>query len=390
MSRAVRGHRPGRWRGDSGRARASDARLDLRAALPAWVGARAIVAVALVVATVVRVVFDPTLPEIGPQQRQGLLGWDAAWYLAIATDGYEALPSEGLRFFPLYPLITRAAGAVVGSDALALLVIANGAALVYGALVHRLVRTDLGDEGLARTSAALVALAPIAFVCTMGYTEPLAGVASVTAFLCASRSRWGGAALSGVAAGALRPVGILLAIPLAIEAAQGWAGAHRRERVGRAVAVASPLIGTAPYLAWVGWRLGDPWLPFSVQRVPGLRGPLANPFVTVADALGHLDGRDVVLGLRGLWALALAALVVVAARRLPLSYAAYAAVSLAVALSTASLGSLERYGYGAFPLVIAAATLVPRHGLGRRVVLVASGAAMGAYATLAFLDRYVP
>lgn len=386
MSRDLRGHRRRAPESDPG----GSARGDLRAALSAWVGARAIVAVALVVATLVRVVGDPTLPEVGPQQRQGLLGWDAAWYLAIVTDGYAALPTEGLRFFPLYPLITRGAGALVGSDALALLVIANGAALVYGALVHRLVRTDLCDDALARTSAALVALVPIAYVCTMGYTEPLAGIATVTAFLCARRSRWGGAAGAGLAAGALRPVGILLVVPLAIEAAQGWAGAHRRQRVARALAVASPVLGTVPYLAWVGWRFGDPGLPFSVQRDPDLRGTLANPLVTVARALGHLDGRNVVLGLRGLWAVVLVALVVVAVRHLPRSYAAYAAVSLAVALSTANLGSLERYGYGAFPLVVAAATRVPRHGLGRRLVLGASGAAMGAYATLTFLDRYVP
>jgi hypothetical protein len=130
-------------------------------------------------------------------------------------------------------------------------------------------------------------------------------------------------------------------------------------------------------------------LPYRQQTVDGLRGNTANPVTVVAHALRGLDGDDIILGLRGLWVLALLALVVVAARRLPVSYTAFAAATLVVAASTEHIGSLERYGYGAFPFLVAASTCTRRPDV-ERVVLLVSAAAMACYALLAFADVYVP
>src|ERR671929_547345 len=45
--------------------------------------------------------------------------WDSVWYLAIANDGYPAGDPRRAAFFPLYPLLLRAAKAVVGSPVVA-------------------------------------------------------------------------------------------------------------------------------------------------------------------------------------------------------------------------------------------------------------------------------
>src|SRR4051794_26098323 len=42
-----------------------------------------------------------------------LARWDSVWYLAIANDGYPADDPRRAAFFPLYPLLVRAANAVV-------------------------------------------------------------------------------------------------------------------------------------------------------------------------------------------------------------------------------------------------------------------------------------
>ena len=80
---------------------------------------------------------------------------------------------------------------------------------------------------------------------------------------------------------------------------------------------------------------------------------------------------------------------VVAWRRLPVSYAAFATVVLVVSLSSTNLDSFERYALGAFPLVVAASTATGRRPV-ELVVLIVSGTAMVGYATLAFLGVVVP
>ena len=80
---------------------------------------------------------------------------------------------------------------------------------------------------------------------------------------------------------------------------------------------------------------------------------------------------------------------VVAFRRLPLSYAAFAAAVLVVSLTSSNLDSFERYALGAFPLVIAASTLTARRRV-EMAVLVVAGLAMVGYATLAFMGVVVP
>jgi hypothetical protein len=89
------------------------------------------------------------------------------------------------------------------------------------------------------------------------------------------------------------------------------------------------------------------------------------------------------------WVVLCVALVVVAVRRLPLSYGAFAIAVLVVALASANLDSFERYALGAFPLVVAASTLTGRRSV-ELVVLGLSALAMVGYAMLAFLGMVVP
>jgi hypothetical protein len=89
------------------------------------------------------------------------------------------------------------------------------------------------------------------------------------------------------------------------------------------------------------------------------------------------------------WVLLCVVLVVVAYRRLPLSYAGFATAVLVVSLASSNLDSFERYALGAFPLVIAASTLTSRRGV-ELVVLSVAGAGMVGYAVLAFLGVTVP
>jgi hypothetical protein len=367
------------------------ARADVAAALPGWVVARVVVLGALVVAHVVAAKVDRQIPGFSSRLHRGLLSWDGRWYFDIAHRGYAALPDEALRFFPLYPSTAWALSPLfAGHVGAALLVVSNGVALVVGALVHRLCLVETGDEPLARRAAWFVALAPPLFVMVMGYGEPVALALSVACLWALRRRRWGWAAAAGLLAGLTRPVGLLLVLPAAIEAASGLRAAPGRERLARTAAVVAPLAGAGSFLAWVGIRFGDALLPLHVQNRAYLRGGFVDPVTTLVRSTAHvLHGNPGLNGMHLPWVVAVVVLTVVVCRRWPAAYGAYAVGSLVLALSARNLGSFERYGFGAFPVVLALASLTSRASAERAAVAVCA-ATMAVYATLAFLLYYVP
>lgn len=369
--------------------------VDLRAALPGWLAARAVVGAALLIAWFVRHHTGLRLPYTERFARPGLLGWDADWYASIARHGYAGAMArrpgtglEALRFFPALPLLARGLGLVVGVSA-ALLILSSLPALALGATTHRLTLEVSGDPAAARRAAWLVALAPPAFVLVMGYTEAIALTLLVATLIAARRRAWVWAAVFGFGCGICRPTGLLVCLPLLVEAARGVRASPWPERAVRAAAVAAPAAGALVYLGWAQAVYGDWYLPFRVQQVAGLRGKNAFPLVTVVKAAGGLVTGHVGTDAHFVWVLILVALLVPTVRALPPSLAALGVATVVVALSADRLGSLERYAWGCVVIVIAVA-IVARGPRLSRLLLPLSGLAMAAYATLAFLGYYVP
>lgn len=353
-----------------------------------WVVARVLVIGALAMA---RYLSDQLHLKNVVQASQGLFAWDGAFYRAIAENGYTSVPRSGLRFFPAYPLVGRWLGTVFfGHTAAGLLVVASGAALVGGALLHRLALRETGDAKLAGRAAWYVAVIPAGMVFVLGYAEALLLVCGVGAFLAIRSRRWLMAVPLGLVAGLTRPVGILLVIPVLIEVLRERRGVSGRDWCSRLAAVASPVVGAGIYLAWVGARYDDPFLPFSVQDSPRLRGGTVDPVTHIVDAVRHAVGGDRFgAGLHLVWIGVVVALLVVVARRLPASYAAYAGGALLLALTARNVGSFERYAFTTFPLVLGIA-LVARRREVDRVVSTLAAAGLAAYCVLAFLGEYVP
>jgi hypothetical protein len=155
-------------------------------------------------------------------------------------------------------------------------------------------------------------------------------------------------------------------------------------------AVVAPVAGTGAYLGWVRAQFGDPWLPLRVQQQNGHRGAITVPLTTMWHSLDSLvHGHHVGSALHIPWVVLSVALLVVAFRRLPLSYAAFATAVVAVSVTSSNLDSFERYALGAFPLVIAASTLTSRRAV-ELLVLAVAGAGLVGYALLAFLGVVVP
>jgi hypothetical protein len=321
--------------------------------------------------------------------RSGLLGSDAAWYLSIARHGYHETPEAGLRFFPLFPGVGRLLHSVtfvpVGG---ALVIVANLCALLATMLLVLLVESEFRDPDLGRRVAWLFSLFPASFACVMGYAEGLFLVCAIATFLSLRRQRWWWAALWAFAAGLTRPFGLLLVVPIVIEAGRGWRASSSRSKFARVGAAVAPMAGLASFLVWVEVEFGDFLAPIRLHREG--QTVSVNPFVNAYhDVAGLLDGSRVGSGLHLPWIVLALTLCVVAFRRLPASFGAYALCVVVAGLAGNNFESFERYAFSAFPLIIAGATLTRS----RRVevpVLALSAVAMFGYACLAFLGAYIP
>ena len=359
------------------------------AAATSWLVARVAVGLGFLAAHGAVDALRPGQPPLALDQ--GLVAWDGAFYRDIATVGYEGLPEEALRFFPLFPLLGRLAGVLLpGGATTGLVLVANASALVAGWLLHRLVLAEGGSERRATTAVWLVAVLPASSVLVLAYTEALFLALSIGAFLAMRRGRWGTVALLALLAGLCRPSAALLALPIALEGIVGLRALPWAQRASRLVAVAAAPLGTALYLAWVGARFGDPLRPLQLQSTGDLRGRWVNPVTRIVDAVADAPSEGF-LGeaLHVPWIVLFFGLAALVARRLPASYAAYTVAVLVLAVSAESLGSFERYGLAAFPLAIVGADLLRRPVL-ERTALLLSTAALAVLTALTLLMVFVP
>lgn len=359
---------------------------DLRAVAVPWLTVRGLILAGYCAAFAIS---DRLTPGVRPLAlTEGLIAWDGTWYRDIAARGYDALPLEGLRFFPLFPMLGRGLSVLTfGRKDAALIIIANLASIALLVVVRRLVRFERGSVELSDRAIWMVCLFPGAFVLAWGYAESLWMLAAVVVFWAIRTRRWEWAVIAGLCAGASRPLGVVLVVPVVIELVRVWRSASAKERAWSLGAVLAPIVGIGVYLLWVGSRFGDAMLPFSVQ------GPLrgnSDPFTRLWNGIGDLFGPERLAdGLHIPIALGFIVLAVLTFRWWPVSYGAFAAVMVAVALSAENLNSLERYGLSAFPLALSLAVVAARPAV-ERVVTVLLGGAMTVMCAMAWTGTYVP
>jgi hypothetical protein len=317
--------------------------------------------------------------------------WDSVWYLAIANDGYPADDPRRAAFFPLYPLLLRAADAVVGHPVIAGAVVSLACFAVALPLLHRLCEIELGVPA-AREAVWALALYPGALFFSAVYSEALYLLLSLACLYAARTGRWAWAGAAGALGAATRSTGVVLAVPLAIMWLARAGGGPRRVRDAAWIGLVP--LGLAGFCAALALGGGDALAPMHVQDIWFRH--FAGPFVGIWDGaragwegLHHLGDpasrADVVLfG----FLIAAVPLVVGALRRLPAAYGAYVLASLAVPLSypvgPQPLMSLPRFVAVLFPLFMALGAWMAEGGGARRVAVLGLSAGGLAVATAVF------
>ncbi|MCZ7630691.1 MAG: hypothetical protein M5U19_17385 [Microthrixaceae bacterium] len=329
---------------------------------------------------------------------QGLMTWDGTFYRVIAQGWYSGtdVPEEAVRFFPAYPALGRLAEFVfMGNTDLALLVIANAAALGAAVVVWRLAAEGTTDRLVADRAAWMVAVVPAANVMVFAYSESLMLLMATAVLLALLRGRPGWAALGALGAGLLRPAGVLLALPALVETWQWYRtqrGTPTRTLLRRAVpwacAVVAPAVGLVVALWVVSRRTGDVFEAYLIQRRlrDGFRDPLTRMVEAGVDfAGGHLHDIYNVA-----FAIGFAALFVIAVRhRQRLSWLVFMAATWVVAVGGNNMDSLGRYCVVAAPFTIALAQWGHTRG---RQVLIATAGILGTvwFTSEVLLGRIVP
>jgi hypothetical protein len=339
-----------------------------------------------------------------------LARWDTFFYYTIAIDGYHWDPAifrhYNVVFFPLYAMLMRWGGAVLGGHPLLAGLIVSLAAFTGAVVVlYRLARLDLGEDYAWRV-VLLISTFPYALYYSVAYTESLFLLLSVGAFYAMRRRRLGWVAVCGLAAGLTRPNGFWLALPLACLALDGVRSRFSRTtlvtrenrdlppippRLSTALLVSFlPVVGVAIFSAYLYERFGDPIAWLHGQAAWGvpmlLRAGAPDP--------GKLPGEPAIKPIEVIvWIGNIAAFVAAVAairpvtRRLGLAYGAWIAVNIFPPVAAHLFLSLGRFISVLFPFFFWLAIRIPRPRLMR--VAGAFAAAQAVLAIWFFLWRPV-
>src|SRR5256885_466823 len=319
--------------------------------------------------------------------------WDTDFYHQIATAGYRwdrsAFLHQNVVFFPLYPLLMRWGGALLGGHPLLAGTVISLAAFAGAmSLLHRLAVLELGEEK-AWPVILLMSTYPFALFYSVVYTESLFLFLTVGAFYAMRRRHLLLGALAGLAAGLTRPNGFWLALPLLWMATRGTERPGGRDVPAILVALA-PLAGVAIFSAYLQLRFGDALAWMHGQAAWGMpllgRGPAPDPARTAEDL--RLKASEVIVYAGDIAAFFLAAASIVpVTRRLGVAYGLWIAVNIFPPVAAHLFISLGRFTSVLFPLFFWLALIVPRPRVAR--VAGAFAAAQAALAVCFYLWRPV-
>ncbi|MEZ4596987.1 MAG: mannosyltransferase family protein [Chloroflexota bacterium] len=306
--------------------------------------------------------------------------WDAWHYSRIAVSGYPPDDPSRAAFFPLFPVLMRALGELAGrTDRVGMfaagVVVANLCLLPATMALIALVRLDL-DEDDARRAAWYLLAFPTSLFLSAGYSESLFLLLTIGSLLACRRGGWLTAGVLGGLAALSRPVGIVMVVPLGVEALLEWrADRHRpwRSMWRPFVGAALPGLFLLGWMAFLGSQLGDPLAFLHAQD--GWHRELGPPWDAVVN---FLDGKmSLATGFHSLTDLAFTIVgvvgVVLAWRWLRPSYAAYFTAMLLVPLMTGSLVSMPRFVLVMFPVYLVLAILGRRQGVHETLLVVGMG-----------------
>lgn len=330
-----------------------------------------------------------------------LTSWDGLWYIDLIRFGYpRSVPPDvtyfhdeaRAAFFPLFPLLGRAADRVLpAGDTFAVLILNLVLGLVAVVLIALLAQR-LYSERVGRTTATLVTLFPGSFVLSFAYSEALMIVLAAAAMHMLLDRRWLAAGVFAALTTATRPNGLAIVACCAVAAiAELRTGDGDADHTGDRRAILSVLLAPLGFVAfqvWLGRHAGETGVWFRVQREAWDEGAsfgwtavkntveaVVTPLTSPTDTITAITVLATVILLVFAWR-----------ARLPSWMTAYSWAVLAMMLTPSTVTARPRFLFTAFPLLIGAAVWFDRRRRDDETVwpltLAASGAGLTALTAL--------
>lgn len=310
--------------------------------------------------------------------------WDAYWFLNIVREGHQyygpveqmsgvtaGAPETNITPFPLYPLLMKVGGWIVGDPAIAGLIISQVCLLVAMVWLYKLVTVDHSEQS-GIWAVWLFAAFPATYAFSAIYSESLYVMLTIGAVLALRRGHPVLAGLAGMGAALTRLPGAFIVIVLFLEI---WK--QRAESDKGLIRSLWPLVlvpgGTLLYFGYLWWLTGEPMAYFIGQE--GWHKETVGPWYHLV----HWFQTPVLRGedhLHIFTTAIMAATLVMGYGRIRTSYWVYALASSLMLLSSSGLIGLPRYAGAIFPFFVIWAGLSKRHpGFGRSLlVMFAMGA----------------
>lgn len=323
--------------------------------------------------------------------------WDSEYYLDIAEHGYgyrDALTG----FFPLYPILIRAAAPLVGGNwvlaGVLVSTVASWIALVY---LYRLAALEF-DRQCARRTILYAVIFPAAVFLLAVYSEAVYLALTVSTLYYARRGHWSAAGLLAILAGLTRANSIVLVAPLAYEAWRctkpaagekmpaGWSSA-----IKPILAIYGAPLGLLLFSGYLAWLTGDNLAYVHSQGQLPFARQSSWPWATMTTAIQHVIAtiQDPFVGGVNLQDLSVATLLIITGVvswwHLPRTYAIYTSAATLFLLSSINrdwpLQSMPRYSLTVFPVFLLLA-LLSRRRLWSEIILIGSAPLLGLYTAL--------
>lgn len=209
--------------------------------------------------------YRDVMPEVLGQMVHGVLyGWDAAWYVDVAKNGYSfkmETPQRqyNVNFFPLYPIVGALAQKALGLEMdVTLLIVANilFLAALIGLYYYVAARFD---HDAALTTVTLLCFFPGAFFFSIPYSESLMLLLTVAFLILAERNRWWGAAGCAALASATRMIGVTFSFVYVYRFFREKAWRSREQALRLAGQALTAVSGFLLYSAYQWYAFGTPF-----------------------------------------------------------------------------------------------------------------------------------
>jgi hypothetical protein len=293
--------------------------------------------------------------------------WDSYWYINIAEGGYSAEVGTSFSetqanyaFFPLYPMLMRLIGTVMGENYfIAGIIISNVCLIIACYLLYRLVQLKFDREN-ALQSVKFLLVSPTAFILSGVFTESLYLMLAILCFYLAEKKQWLLVGIAGFFLALTRSVGVLIVVPMLYEYLKSNDFQAKKIRYDILFLLLIPL-GLSLFAIY-NFHLTGNFFAFSNIQSAWNRS-LSDPLSAIVNGLrkGFLQPNVRTLFkikalLESTFSIAALGLLCIFFRKIPVSYWIFGIYSIVVPL-LAGIDSMPRFILPIFPLYILLAKL---------------------------------